>query len=256
MQIEKGKNTRGIDFGLIGETRAFDPVKAQETRTIPYVISTESKDRHGTVLNADGWDFSTYRGIVDFEHQADSFAAYWHDEPEKLVIGKSPTPIIENSRALADATFMARELNKRADNIFQMVLGGFLRSASIWFLPTEEGKWGEGEEAKGMRNQTYYIGKRELLSWGPVLYGSNVDAQPRSMGKDQKNRALDFALKMISVITPKEISIEDARKMKFNELFDLVEGEANQRKGVIGKTMEEAVAEQQRVINQHKYLYT
>jgi len=45
-----GKNKR-----LVFGTRADLPKDVEESRIIPFVLSTYTKDRHSTVLNQDGW---------------------------------------------------------------------------------------------------------------------------------------------------------------------------------------------------------
>ena len=50
-----------------GQVREI-PANVEETRTIPFVISDDSKDRHSTVLSTDGWDLEAYNrnGIVGY----------------------------------------------------------------------------------------------------------------------------------------------------------------------------------------------
>ena len=46
----------------LGQIRSL-PENVNETRTVQFVISSEKKDRHGTVLDIDGWVMDNYNNL-------------------------------------------------------------------------------------------------------------------------------------------------------------------------------------------------
>ena len=61
------------------------------------------------------------------------------------------------------------------------MLFGSLISCSIGFNELERGYWGTNDQAQGRADETYYIGKRELIEYSIVNIPSNREAQKRSM---------------------------------------------------------------------------
>ena len=157
----------------IGEIRAL-PDNVEETRTIEFVLSTESKDRHGTVLNIDGWDLKKYNSnpIVGYQH--DVYGDNWFTKPDPdsvIGIGKVWK---EDKKLIGSVKFEPAEINPIAEKVFRKVLFGSLRAVSVGFLPTGKGKM----ETVG--NETiYYYGTRELLEFSIVNIPSNADALKR-----------------------------------------------------------------------------
>lgn len=160
------------------EVRAI-PDDVEETRTIDFIISSEKKDRHGTILNIDGWilDAYTMNPIVGYQHNV--YGGEGNDNPD-MVIGKSVVRK-EGNLLIASVTFEPKEINPVAEKVFRKIIFGSLRTASVGFLPVEKGKWGEGEQARDGANPTFYYGKRELLEWSVVNIPSNSEATLRAV---------------------------------------------------------------------------
>lgn len=163
-----------------GEVRKFDIEEAEKTRTIPFIISTERKDRHRTVLNIEGWDLGDYErnGIVGYQH--DVYGSFFGESNPDMVIGKGKV-WVEDRQLVGEVTFEPADINPFAEKIFRKILFGSLKAASVGFLPMEDGRFGEGEEARGKANETYYYGKRQLLEWSIVNIPSNADAIARKI---------------------------------------------------------------------------
>ena len=234
---------RGLDLDLFGQTRAFDVEEAQETRAIPFTISTEMKDRHGTVVRSDGWNFENFHRhpIVDFNHQATP--SWFPLEDEHLcIIAKSSSPEIVEKEVRATATFATKEVNEKADQVFNMVLGGFIRAASVVFRPLERGYWGQEEEAMGRESETFYFPKVELYSWGPVTIPSNVGAGTRDIKPAMKDKAVNFAFEVLRQLCPEQIADEDIKKLSLGEKLDFTEEGIKRNNGGTGPTMEEQIA--------------
>ena len=150
-----------------------------ETRTVQFVISSNRKDRHGTVLDLDGWILDSYNSnpIVGYMHDVYGDNFLGSPNPDS-VIGKGRV-FREGNFLVAEVTFEPAELNLLAEKVFRKILFGTLRTASVGFLPVERGHWGEDTEARDGENPTFYYGKRELLEWSIVNIPSNQDAVKR-----------------------------------------------------------------------------
>lgn len=182
---------------IYGELRGI-PGDAQESRIIPFVLSTYAKDRHGTVLNQDGWILEPYKRnpIVAFQHSTGGGSSFLEPNPD-LIIGKSVNIYFEGSgrhrRLVADCKFEPAEINPLAEKVFQKCLFGSLRSASVGFIPLGEGHYGSGDEARGGSNEVYYFAGQELLEWSIVSIPSNSQATKKSLSEaDQGARNYAF----------------------------------------------------------------
>lgn len=164
-------------FGQLREL----PDNVDETRTVQFVISSERRDRHGTVLSLDGWDLDSYHRnpIVGYQHDVYGDSFLQSPNPDS-VIGKGRV-FREANYLVAEVEFEPAEINPLADKVFKKVKFGTLRSASVGFLPLEKGRWGKDEEGRDGKNPTFYFGKRELLEFSIVNIPSNSDAVRRQL---------------------------------------------------------------------------
>ncbi len=161
----------------VGEFRGI-PEDVEKTRTVEFILSTESKDRHGTVLSIDGWDLKKYNRnpIVGYQHDVYGDNFFKSPDPDSVIgIGKV---WIDDKKLIGSVTFEPPEVNALAEKIFRKVLFGSLRAVSVGFLPTEKGKYMNGDGPDG---GTYYYGKRELLEFSIVNIPSNADAVKRNL---------------------------------------------------------------------------
>ena len=195
------------------------PKNVEETRTIEFIISDESKDRHGTILKTDGWDISSFNrnGIVGYQHNVYGGGLFSEPDPDS-VIAKG-FAFIESRQLIGKTTFEPAEINPLAEKIFRKVLYGTLKSTSVGFSEIEPGYYGQGNEARGASNETYYLGKRELLEYSIVNIPSNKNALVRSM-KDQTTGALTYALSHLgNKFRPGQIE-----EMRICDIMDLLSG--------------------------------
>lgn len=160
------------------------PDNIDETRTVQFIISSERRDRHGTVLSLDGWDLDSYHRnpIVGYQHDVYGDSFLQSPNPDS-VIGKGRV-FREANYLVAEVEFEPAEINSLADKVFKKVKFGTLRSASVGFLPLEKGRWGKEDEARDGKNPTFYFGKRELLEFSIVNIPSNSDAVRRQLEDD------------------------------------------------------------------------
>lgn len=146
----------------------------EKTRTIPFVFSDETRDTYGTVFTASGWVLDRFdkNGIALFNHNA-------YSSDPNMAIG-SARAWVEGKKLLGEITFETKEINPLAETVFRKFLAGTYKGVSIRYIPIENGKWGEGNEALEGKNPTYYIGKRELVEISVVPIPSNKNALVRS----------------------------------------------------------------------------
>ena len=145
--------------------------KNKEDRTVEFVISTEAPDTYGTVFKISGWKLECYskNPIVCYAHRS------WGDNPD-TIIGTSEV-FVEGEQLIGRLRFEAAEINPLAEKIFQKVLAGTLRMASIGANPLR-GHW--GDEKLGEDRDMIYFDEQELLEWSIVPLGSNPEALKRS----------------------------------------------------------------------------
>lgn len=201
-----------------GQVREI-PKNVEESRTIPFVISDTSKDRHSTVLSTEGWDIEAYNrnGIVGYMHNV--MGGGMCDEPDPdYVIGRGVASI-DAGLLIGMTTFEPAEINELAEKIFRKVLFGTLRSTSVGFMEMEAGAFGMGDEVCGGPNETYYIGKRELIEYSIVNIPSNRNAQVRSM-RDMTSGALAYVRRELSG----KFRLSQIENMRVCDVLDLLDG--------------------------------
>ena len=171
---------------ISGEIRAFDRAKAEETRTVEFVISDETRDRHGTVIPIKSWDIKNYNknGIVGYQHEV---YGGWGEPNPDLILGRGEA-FVEDGKLIGRVTFEPAEINPLAEKIFQKVLHGTLKATSVGFRETVRGAWGEDEEAVNGKNPTYYFGQVELLEISIVNIPSNPNALRRTIEEETTAR--------------------------------------------------------------------
>lgn len=206
-------NTRR--FGHVREL----PKDAEESRIIPFVISDESKDRHGTIIPIKGWELDAFNrnGIVGYQHNVYGAGMCEGPNPDD-VIGKGRS-FIDGMELIGEVEFEPAAINPTAEKIFRKVLFGSLTSTSVGFNPIEDGVYGEGEEARGAENETYYFGKRELLEFSVVNIPSNRNAQKRAM-RDQAASAINYVYRELGG----KFRLSQIEEMRVADVLTLLEG--------------------------------
>jgi hypothetical protein len=174
---------------ITGVVRKFDRKQAEESRTVEFVISDETRDRHGTVIPVNNWALEHYNanGIVGYQH-----SVYGGTDPnpdQVLGVGRA---YIEDGQLIGSVTFEPKEINPLAEKIFQKVLHGTLKATSVGFREVTAGKWGEKDEAVDGSKPTYYFGQVELLEFSIVNIPSNPNAIRRDVEEEITNRMRDM----------------------------------------------------------------
>lgn len=164
---------------IMGIVRSFDRKKAEETREIDFTISTEQRDRHGTIIPVKNWKLDNYNknGIVGYMHEVYGDGFFQAADPDD-VIG-SGKAFVEDGELIGRIKFEPAAINPKAEKLFQKVLHGTIKATSVGFIENTKGSWGEKEEARDGENPTYYFGEVELLEFSLVNIPSNPGALRR-----------------------------------------------------------------------------
>ena len=160
--------------------RAAIPEDVEETRTLEFVASDNTRDSYGTVLPVDKWDLDRFNknGLITYQHQ------YYSGDPDS-VIGRGEARV-EGKKLIVRVKFEDAELNPRAEKVFRKLLAGTLNGVSVSFSPTPRtvGHWGEGKESRDGEKPTFYFDGQELLEIAVVTLPSNKNATRRNFEND------------------------------------------------------------------------
>jgi HK97 family phage prohead protease len=180
--MEKQNNNKTMKQSIYDRMaiRAAIPADVEETRTLEFMASDNTRDSYGTVLPVDKWDLDRFNknGLVTYQHRV------YSDDPDS-VIGKAEARV-EKKKLIVRITFESADLNPRAEKIFRKLLAGTLNGVSVSFSPTSRsvGHWGEGKESRDGENPTFYFDGQELLEVAVVTLPSNKNATRRSFETD------------------------------------------------------------------------
>lgn len=182
--------------------------KNEETRTVTFIASDESRDSAHTILKQDGWDLTRFEKnpIIGYNHQV---YGSWSPEDVDFVIGKGHA-YVEDQKLMVDITFEPKEINELADKVYRKVLFGSLNSVSVGFIPGK-GHWSD-KEGEGPRepNETYFYDQMTLLEVSVVNIPANGNANKKG------EAAADDELKELREAVEAEIrkALEEEDKVK------------------------------------------
>lgn len=226
---------------LEGHVRAI-PANAEESRTIPFVISSPSRDRKRTVMNMENWKLDNFNrnGVVGYQHNL--YGDMCNPPSPDDVIG-SGRAWLEDGLLMGSVRFEEADLNPIADKVFRKVMAGTLRATSVGILPLvneetgERGVYGEGPEGKGGPKETFYFHGQELVEFSVVNIPANPDAIKRSM-RDQSGRALLYIRRQTG------LSLAQIERLTVRDLLRALDGESAQvLAGLVGEQQVEERAE-------------
>lgn len=168
-----------------GEIRALS-TDVKKTRYVEFVISDGTKDRHNSVIEPSGWNLENFNknGIVGYQHDVygDSYMA--PPDPDSI-IGKA-TAFMDGDQLIGGVTFEPKDINPRAEKIFQKILFGSLKATSVGFKKIS-GHWGDEEKKEDQAGEdaTYYYDSVELLEFSIVNIPSNPNSIKRKTPQEQ-----------------------------------------------------------------------
>ncbi len=205
--------------GLID--RSFDATPearkaVEESRKVTFVISSDAKDRHRTVLNMKGWKLDNYNRnpIVGYQHNVYGDNMCTAPNPDD-VIGKSRVWLDDKDRLMGEVEFETADINPQAEKIFRKVLNGTLSATSVGFLEVGKGKTVEEKDANGrVTDTTYFFEGQELLEFSVVNIPSNPEATKKSLTNHTRAG--------VNFLRATGMKVADIRKA-VNDLLDTIE---------------------------------
>lgn len=133
-------------------------------RAFDFVISTESQDRYGDEIMADGWDLSNYEKNP---------VVLWAHESDELPIAVARNTRIEGGALLSTADFGPTEdLSPMSAMVASMLERRVLNAASVGFRPTA---WAASDTEGAPPMALRYLGQ-ELMEWSIVPVPANPEA--------------------------------------------------------------------------------
>ena len=142
-----------------------------DNRTVEFVISSEATDSYNTVFKMDGWDLNRYtqNPIVCYQHRSTS------SDPDDI-IGTSKV-YVEDDKLIGRVTFEEGAINPKAEKVYQKVLNGTLKMASVGarVMQARLGVKDDNEDPNVL-----YFTKSELFEWSIVSAGANPEAHKRN----------------------------------------------------------------------------
>lgn len=208
-----------------GNIREFDRTKAEETRTVEFIISSAARDRHDSVLNMKGWSLDNFNRnpIVGYQHNVYGGNMCNAANPDD-VLGPGRA-YLEKDLLIGEVTFETKDINPQAEKIFRKVLNGTLRATSVGFLEVGKGEMKNTVDEKGnVIDQVYHFAGQELLEFSIVNIPSNPEAVGRSLAHHTE-AALGYLMRFM----PEDISMRDVRAMTVQEVLDHVQGKVTEK---------------------------
>jgi len=155
----------------------FEVRALQDDLTREFIISTERKDSHGTVIRMDGWQLEDFNRAGAFYYQHQTTGGFLTDSNPDNALGPA-TARAEGSMLIGVGKFETEDINPLADKIRKKVDYGTMRATSVGFMPIA-GRW--GDEKRDEDPTTYYFTSQRLAEWSIVHVPSNPDAIKKSM---------------------------------------------------------------------------
>lgn len=186
----------------------------EETRTVTFIASDESRDSAHTILLQDGWDLSRFEKnpIIGYNHQ---IYGSWNTKDVDFVIGKGHA-YVEDKQLMVDITFEPKEINELAEKVYKKVLFGSLNSVSVGFIPGK-GHWSDKEgEGPREKNETYYYEQMQLLEISVVNIPANGNANKKGEGEveDELKELREMAAPETQQTTEEVDEVANANKLK------------------------------------------
>ena len=196
-RIKQSPHADYLGFGLNIQSRQID----EKARTVTFTASTECSDRMGDVIDQSGWQLDNYR--------ANPVGLFAHDS-QSLPICKGLQTEVSGGNLLWRAQFATKDENPFADQVFRLIVGGYLNAASVGFIPLE---FEFMEDATGTMPGVKFT-KTELLEISIVPVPANPEALVFGRGLEAEAFKLSAG---VTVESPFDRWIEALAAAKQNE---------------------------------------
>jgi HK97 family phage prohead protease len=163
-----------------GSLRAI-PKDVEDTRTISFIASDGTKDRHQSIINPKGWVLENYNKNPIIGYMHDLYGGLFSNADPDSVIGVGGIRQ-EDDKLLVDVKFEPAAINPLAEKIFRKVLHGSIRAVSVGFYPLKSHK---GDDEKGEEKGVLYYDSAELVEISVVNIPSNVNAVKNAAPEDK-----------------------------------------------------------------------
>lgn len=145
--------------------------KNEEKRSISYLVSDETPDRMGDIIQVGAWDLKHYK---------ENPVVLWaHDAKGVPPIGKA-TNVRRRygpERLTADIEYAPKEAHEFADTIYQLASRGFINATSVGFSPTQTKDLDQDErKALGLGSYGQLYTGAELMEISVVAVPANPSA--------------------------------------------------------------------------------
>src|SRR5580765_6525938 len=145
-----------------------------EPRNYTFTLSTDSPDRDRDVISQDGWKLAAYKKNP---------VVLWAHDYGQLPIGRATNIRVADGKLTAKVEYAPAEANPFAENVFQLVKGGYLNAVSVGFRPL---KHSYNDQRGGIDFQ-----ENELLEFSQVPVPTNAEALIESRSLDGATAELE-----------------------------------------------------------------
>jgi HK97 family phage prohead protease len=146
------------------------------SRVVTFCFTDGSRDRVGDSINPHGWQLSGFKANP---------VCLWAHDSSSPPIGRVRRTYVSGERLMGDIEFASAETYPFADQIYRLVVDGFVNAVSVGFLPIEW-KWADDDDCFGID-----FLRQELLeiSVVPVPANANalVQAAVKSLGATRRS---------------------------------------------------------------------
>lgn len=181
-------------------------VGAEDDRTLRFIGSTETPDRDGDVISADGWELNNYLANPVF---------LWAHDYNVPPIGKAVRVWVQNKQLMFDIKFPSADIYPFADTIYKLYRDGYLTATSVGFVGKSAT---ERDDAAVQGAPSWQVGvkftRQELLELSAVPVPSNPTALQTAKAKgyitatDQKYLEIDDDVELDIELDQKQIETD------------------------------------------------
>ena len=198
-----------------GAVRSFPEGDA---RTVRFVISDESRDRHNSIIPAEAWDLKSFHGnpIAGWSHKV--YGGAFDSNPDNII--GTWTIWNEGRELVGDLKFEDAETNPFAEKLLRKTKNGTLNAVSVGFMPGG-GHYGEEAEARGAENETFYYDSAELVEVSLVGIPSNKNARKKAL---ENGDIPELINDMIREALGDKFNDEEIEKLTIKGLFNILRG--------------------------------
>jgi HK97 family phage prohead protease len=132
------------------------------SRVITFCFSDGSVDRMGDIIDPYGWDTSAFKKNP---------ICLWAHDATSLPIGRVRRTYVSADRFMGDIEFASAETYPFADQIYRLVVDGFVKAVSVGFIPIEW-DWADTKD----RPTGIDFKRQELLEISVVPVPANANA--------------------------------------------------------------------------------